>query len=126
MAKFFFIIQIAYWLHAYPDLYFMKVKRDEMPPKIIYITLHLAFITAAYLLSFTRVGVCMLVLHYAVEFIFHASRLLYFAEKTDIASSGFMLWNVLFVLVRLATITLSVLTFWYGLAKTNEVQINFE
>lgn len=27
-----------------------------------------------------------------------------------------MVWNVLFVLVRLGSITLSVLTFWYGLA----------
>lgn len=38
----------------------------------------------------------------------------------------FMVWNFLFVLVRLGSITLSVLTFWYGLAlqsSTNQIDI---
>lgn len=37
-----------------------------------------------------------------------------------------MVWNFLFVLVRLGSITLSVLTFWYGLAlqpSTNQIDI---
>lgn len=38
----------------------------------------------------------------------------------------FMVWNFLFVLVRLGSITLSVLTFWYGLAlqlSTNQIDV---
>merc|ERR1711983_456203 len=31
MFKFFYIVQIAYWLHVYPELYFQKVKREDMP-----------------------------------------------------------------------------------------------
>ena len=38
--------------------------------------------------SFTRVALCMLVLHYTVEFVFHAARLLYFADKTELANTG--------------------------------------
>lgn len=37
-----------------------------------------------------------------------------------------MVWNILFVLIRLGSITLSVLTFWYGLAlqpSTNMMDI---
>ncbi len=34
MFKFFYIVQIAYWLHVYPELYFQKVKREDMGPRI--------------------------------------------------------------------------------------------
>jgi translocating chain-associated membrane protein 1 len=62
--------------------------------------------------SFTRVALLMMVLHYIVESVFHLARLVYFADKLDIANHCFMVFNVLFVLVRLGTITLAVLTFW--------------
>ncbi|XP_074600947.1 translocating chain-associated membrane protein 1 [Brevipalpus obovatus] len=116
LFKFYFIIQIAYWLHSFPELYFQKVKKEEMAPRITYSTLYLSFFSVAYLLNFTRIALCLSVLHYTVEALFHCSRLFYFAEKTQISDQGFKLWNVLFVFVRLASITLSVLTFWYGLS----------
>ena len=40
-------------MHFYPELYFQKVKRDEILPRITYITLHLVFIAAAYTLRLT-------------------------------------------------------------------------
>ncbi|XP_071113956.1 translocating chain-associated membrane protein 1-like 1 [Haliotis cracherodii] len=120
IVKFYFIIQISYWLHCYPELYFQKTKRDEMGSRIQYATMYLLFITVAYVLNFSRVALCMLVLHYTVEFVFHVARLLYFAEKTEFASTGFMIFNVLFVLVRLGSITLAVLTFWYGLEQSSQ------
>ncbi|KAK9505911.1 hypothetical protein O3M35_009876 [Rhynocoris fuscipes] len=49
MFKFFFIIQLAYWLHQFPELYFQKVKKEEMPEKICYATVALIFISAAYI-----------------------------------------------------------------------------
>ncbi|XP_064596873.1 translocating chain-associated membrane protein 1-like 1 [Liolophura sinensis] len=124
IVKFYFIIQIAYWIHCFPELYFQKVKKDDMYSRIQYAVLYLVFITAAYLLNFSRVALCMMVIHYLVEFVFHTSRLLYFAEKSDLAATGFMVWNVLFVLVRLGTITLAVLTFWYGLEQTSVDKLN--
>lgn len=117
MFKFYFIVQFAYWLHCYPELYFQKVKKDEMKPRIIYTTLYLAFLSAAYVLNFSRIAICLSVLHYLVESVFHTARLLYFAEKNKAATYGFTVWNVVFVVARLASITLSVLTFWYGLAQ---------
>ncbi|XP_067118633.1 translocating chain-associated membrane protein 1 [Centruroides vittatus] len=116
MFKFFFIIQLSYWLHCFPELYFQKIKKDEMPSRITYATLYLVFLGSAYIFNFSRIAICLTTMHYVVECIFHLSRLLYFAEKSKAASYGFMIWNTLFVLVRLASITLSVLTFWYGLA----------
>lgn len=116
LFKFYFIIQIAYWLHSFPELYFQKVKKDEMPSRITYSVLYLICFSVAYVLNFNRIAVCLSVLNYFVDSVFHASRLFYFADKTHISDFGFKLWNTLFVFVRLASITLSVLTFWYGLA----------
>ncbi|XP_046382519.1 translocating chain-associated membrane protein 1-like 1 [Ischnura elegans] len=117
MLKFFYIVQLAYWTHCFPELYFQKVKREEMASRVRYAALHLTFIAAAYLLNFNRVGICLLVFHYASEALFHAARLVYFADKAENGSKGvFMVANGVFILVRLATIILSVLTFWYGLA----------
>ena len=51
LFKFYFIIQISYWLHAFPELYFQKVKKEEMAARITYATLYLIFFTAAYALK---------------------------------------------------------------------------
>lgn len=117
MFKFFFIIQLAYWLHCYPELYFQKIKREEMPARIRYATVGFLYVAAAYLLNFNRVGICLLVLHYASEALFHVARIIDFIDKEEKGSkAGYMASNVVFVLTRLGSIILSVLTFWYGLS----------
>merc|ERR1711881_102667 len=116
MFKFFFIVQLSYWLHIFPELYFQKIKREDMGPRVQYASLYIAFIGAAYLLNFTRVALLLLILQYTVEAVFHACRLLSNSEKGEIARPLYHLHEVLFVLARLASITLAVLTFWYGLA----------
>lgn len=150
MFKFFFVIQLAYWLHCYPELYFQKVKREDMPARITYATIYLVTIAGAYVMNFTRLALCLLVLHYAAETVFHVARLVYFADKTAVAAKGkskiaieimlqrsesqllipyfinfgfaaFAFWNILFVMTRLASIVLSVSTFWFGLADNESV-----
>lgn len=120
LMKFFFILQIAYWLHTFPEFYFQKAKKEEIRSRTITAIIYLLFIAGAYVLNFTRVAICILALHYAAEFVFHICRLAHFAEKKAIAIPGFKFWNVLFVLVRLGCACLAVLTFWYGL-RSSEV-----
>ncbi|KAF4523478.1 hypothetical protein B566_EDAN004547 [Ephemera danica] len=86
--KFFYIIQLAYWLHCYPELYFQKTKREELFTRTLYPTLHIAFIAAAYLLNFTRVGVFLLVLQYLSEALFHTARLIYFSDRAGEGKKG--------------------------------------
>jgi len=117
LFKFFFIIQISYWLHIFPELYFQKVKREEMPAKIQYAILYLTFIVASYVFRFTRLSLVLLVIHYLAEVVFHLCRLLSYAEKTSISSKLFKLGDLLFVLARLSSVILAVLTFWFGLSK---------
>merc|ERR1739844_711386 len=120
MFKFFYIVQISYWLHVYPELYFQKVKREDMAPKVQYATLYLIFIGAAYLFSYTKIALFLMGLHYASEAIFHAGRLLSYADKNEIARPLYRIHDILFLLARLGSITLAVLTFSHGLAKLPE------
>merc|ERR1712158_53645 len=124
MFKFFFIIQLSYWLHIFPELYFQKVKRDDWAPKIQYACLYLAFILAAYVTSFTRVALFLLLVHYISEAVFHTCQILAYLDKTAIASKLFKLGDALFVVARLSSVTMSVLTFWFGLASVpSELQV---
>ncbi|XP_071519700.1 translocating chain-associated membrane protein 1 isoform X2 [Panulirus ornatus] len=126
MLKFFFIIQMSYWLHCYPELYFQKTKREEMSAKIQHASLYLVFSSAAYVLNFTRVALVLLTLRFIEEALLHICRLLYFAEKNAAANTGFRVWNVLFVACRLASIIVAILTFHYGLATNDDQTLDVQ
>lgn len=111
LLKFFFIAQIGYWLHTFPEFYFQKTKREEIRTRSFYAVIHLIFIISSYCLNFTRVAICILMLHYFAESIFHFCRIVHFAEKASVAQTGFKIWNVIFVLVRLCSAALAVLAF---------------
>lgn len=112
--KFYFICQLGYWLHALPELYFQKTKKEDIPRQLVYIALYLVHIAGAYILNLNRLGLVLLVLHYFIELLFHVSRLIYFSNENR--QTGFTIWAVLFVLGRLLTLSLSVLTVGFGLA----------
>ncbi|ERE81797.1 translocating chain-associated membrane protein 1 [Cricetulus griseus] len=120
--KFFYISQLAYWLHALPELYFQKTKKEDIPRQLVYIGLYLFHIAGAYLLNLNHLGLVLLVLHYFVEFLFHISRLFYFSDEKY--QKGFSLWAVLFVLGRLLTLILSVLTVGFGLARAENQKLD--
>jgi translocating chain-associated membrane protein 1 len=124
LFKFYFIIQISYWIHIFPELYFQKTKKEEMPPKIQYATLYLVFIVAAYVLRFTRLSLVLLVIHYLAEAVFHTCRILAYVEKTNISNKLFKLGDLLFVLSRVSSIILAVITFWYGLAMAGDEEFD--
>uniref|UniRef100_A0A8C5WQ74 Translocating chain-associated membrane protein n=1 Tax=Laticauda laticaudata TaxID=8630 RepID=A0A8C5WQ74_LATLA len=121
--KFFYISQMAYWFHAFPEFYFQKIKKEDIPRQLVFIGLYLFHITGAYLLNLTHLGLVLLVLHYFVEFLFHISRLFYFSDEKY--QKGFTLWAVLFVLGRLLTLILSVLTVGFGLARAENQTLDF-
>lgn len=51
LHKFFFIIQLAYYAHMLPELYFQKVKKEEQQAKIIHAVSGFALVGAAYFLK---------------------------------------------------------------------------
>lgn len=116
MLKFFFIIQFAYWSHVFPEFYFQKVKKEDIESRAIHTTLYLGFIGLGYVTSHSRIALCLIVFQYIPEAIFHACRLLSYSDRAKIAKPLYRLYNLLFILARLGSTSVAVLTFWYGLA----------
>uniref|UniRef100_A0A8C7XZW4 Translocation associated membrane protein 2 n=1 Tax=Oryzias sinensis TaxID=183150 RepID=A0A8C7XZW4_9TELE len=123
-VKFFYLTQLAYWLHALPELYFQKVRKEEIPRQLQYICLYLLHISAAYLLNLTRVGLVLLFLQYLSELGFHIARLLYFTDENH--QKMFDLWAVSFVFTRMTTLTLMFLSVGFGLARAENQGLDLE
>uniref|UniRef100_H2ZCV4 Translocating chain-associated membrane protein n=1 Tax=Ciona savignyi TaxID=51511 RepID=H2ZCV4_CIOSA len=124
-TKLYLLVQMAYWVHMYPELYFQKARKEEIPTRVRYYTLHLVFLAGAYALNFWRVSLIMGMLHFTAEAVFHASRLLYFAEKNELAEMGFTIWRFVFPIVRLLILAIGFLTFWLGLGRAEIQEVDF-
>ncbi|KAK7574126.1 hypothetical protein V9T40_011317 [Parthenolecanium corni] len=121
MLKFFYIVQFGYWVHCFPELYFSKVKREDMPAKIKFAIINLVFVSAAYALNFNRVGVLLLFLHYLSEGFHHFSILFNIFDKEEKNSKiTNMVSDIVFALSRVSTIILSLVTFLIGLSKNEK------
>ncbi|MBN3278616.1 TR1L1 protein, partial [Polyodon spathula] len=112
--KFFYICQMGYWLHALPELYFQKTKKEDILRQLVYIGLYLVQIGGAYLLKL-RCCIMFSVLQclFAIP-VLPLTLMLYFFIQV------FTIWAILFVLGRLLTLSLSVLTIGFGLAGSEQ------
>lgn len=107
-VKFFYVAQLAYWFHAVPELYFQRTRKQDLPRRLVYIGLHLFHIAGAYLLYLNHLGLLLLMMHYSVELLTHACDLFYFGDERY--QRELSLWAVVFILGRLGTLIVSVLT----------------
>lgn len=118
LHKLFFIIQLSYYLHMLPELYFQKIKKEEQQPKIIHSILGFSIITVGYMLGFQRVAIVLLSLHYFSEFISHTFLLIDIFDKEEKLSKLRFVNNILFVTTRFATMVLTFLVLYYGIGST--------
>ncbi|CAG9117604.1 unnamed protein product [Plutella xylostella] len=119
LLKLWWIVQAAYWIHTVPELYFQRIKKDEWSGRIRQAFIAFTFVSLAYGFKFQRVGVCLVVLHSLAEFVAHSYRLnnILRGEKEDLLEKFLSLVNgSVFVAVRLCSLVLGVLTFYFGLA----------
>lgn len=117
-TKFFYIIQFAYWAHIMPELYFQKIKKEDMFSRVKYSVLYLTFVSAIYITNFHRIGVVLLLLNYVCEFTKHAVKLIEITEKEEDSKKVQLAQNVynwLFYTVQLLTLLLSQTMLWFGL-----------
>ncbi|KAG9468101.1 hypothetical protein GDO78_013746 [Eleutherodactylus coqui] len=98
-----------------PKTLWESYPHEEIPRQLQYIVLYLLHIGGAYLLNLTRLGLILLLLQSVAEFLFHIARLFYFTDENN--QKLFNAWAVVFVVIRLFTLTLSVLTIGFGLAR---------
>uniref|UniRef100_A0A4W5LXE8 Translocation associated membrane protein 2 n=1 Tax=Hucho hucho TaxID=62062 RepID=A0A4W5LXE8_9TELE len=123
-VKFFYLTQLAYWLHALPELYFQKVRKEEIPRQLQYICLYLLHISAAYLLNLSPVGLVLLCLQYLSELGFHIARMFYFTDESH--QKMFDLWAVNFVFTRMVTLTFVFLALGFGLARAENQGLDWD
>jgi translocating chain-associated membrane protein 1 len=126
MTKFFFILQMSYWIHVFPEFYFQKVKKEDIPSKTTFAIANFVICAVIYVLNLTRIGMVLIFIDNLTNLLFHVSRILHFSGKNKISSISFSIYNVLFVVARLAASILSIFVFWFGLKNSNIERINFE
>ncbi|GLV32140.1 TRAM [Carabus blaptoides fortunei] len=134
MLKLFMIVQLAYSLHELPEIYFQRTKREEYVNKAFKSIAALVLIAVPYFLNFNRLLVCLIVLHYMSDLVYHVAQLVQTMDREEKLSKNSIYFavfsvctlvsNVVLVLARLASIIVSVLTLWYGLALENKEQID--
>lgn len=83
LHKLYFIIQLSYYLHMLPELYFQKVKKDEQGEKLRHSIAGSVVIGILYFLAYRRVAIVLLTLHYFSEFIAHTFGLLEVFDKDE-------------------------------------------
>jgi len=115
VLKFFMLCQLSYWLHWIPEIYFLRMKKEEIPSKMITAGLYVSFVTFAYLTFLSRLSTVLLVLHFIPEVFLSLGKLCHFAEKDQAATWLFGAGNILFILARVFSVIFAVLTFWFGL-----------
>ncbi|XP_019875204.1 translocating chain-associated membrane protein 1 [Aethina tumida] len=127
LAKLYIIIQLAYSLHELPELYFQRVKREEVVEKAVASTVGLLLVAVPYFLNFNRLLVCLLVLHHISELVFHVAQLVQTVDKEEkFTKVSKLVSNGLQVFARLGSIILAVLTLWYGLAKGEQHELDIQ
>lgn len=119
LHKLYFIIQLAYYLHMLPELYFQKVKREEQTSKIVHAVLGFAFVAVGYFGGFQRLALVLLTLHYFGEFL---SQLFVMVEIFDreevIVGQLHGCHKISFAVTRIGTMVLAILALFYGLEET--------
>ncbi|KAL2721584.1 translocating chain-associated membrane protein 1 [Vespula maculifrons] len=123
-SKLFFIGQFSYWLHCYPELYFQRVKKEDIAERIIHTTIGLFFTFTAYFLNFQQISIILFTLHYAGDVLLHIARINHFInQKENLTRILFMIANSVYVFVRVTSIMLTVVIFFYGF---NQIESSFD
>ncbi|KAL5249645.1 hypothetical protein ACHWQZ_G018490 [Mnemiopsis leidyi] len=118
LIKFYWILIIAFVLHQYPEMYFMRVKNEDMPDKIIGYTAYLIPILGAYLTGLVYPATIILVIHCGTEVLKALSDVVGCSGNEDMAQPLYRIWSVAFILARNAIAAISVVTFFKLRGKT--------
>ncbi|KAL5286225.1 TRAM1 family protein [Megaselia abdita] len=119
LHKLFFIIQLAYYLHMLPELYFQRIKKEDQQPKIIHAVCGFSVVALAYFLGFQRIALVLITLHYLSQAISYAFQLISVFDRDEKYASLRLFNSVTFILVRFSTVVIAILSLYYGVANTD-------
>lgn len=118
LHKLYFIIQLAYYFHILPEIYFQKVKKEAQQAKIVHSICSFSFIALAYFTNFQRIALVLLTLHYISEVASHMFQLLEIFDRDEKFINLHFVQKGVFLASRFATMVLAVLTLHYGIQST--------
>lgn len=119
LHKLYFIIQLAYYLHMLPELYFQKVKREDQTAKIVHAVLGFAFVALGYFGGFQRLALVLLTLHYFGEFLTQLFVMVEIFDRDEVVVAQLSGCHKLsFGVTRIGTMVLAILALYYGLEET--------
>ncbi|XP_065175334.1 translocating chain-associated membrane protein 1-like [Sycon ciliatum] len=120
--KVFLLIQIGYWLHNIPELYFMKAKRDEISAQIQVYIFNVIPLIIMYCLHFQRIGTVLFAFHATAELLSHLHTLLGL-WRPAVADKLVPFWTLIFSVVRIFSVALAVMVFGVGMAREKEMDL---
>lgn len=123
LHKFFFVIQLAYYLHMLPELYFQKVKKEDQQPKIIHSICGFSIICLAYTFGFQRIALVILTLHYLSATFAHIFQLIGVFDRDEKMASVRIVNNAIFVFVRFTSMVIGVLALYYGVIANSSQKL---
>lgn len=118
LHKLFFIVQLSYYLHMLPELYFQRIKKEDQQPKIIHAIVGFTIIGAGYMLGLQRAAIVLLSLHYFSEFVSHAFLLVEIFDKDEKFHRLRFVNTIFFIITRFGTMVLAFLVLYYGIGNT--------
>lgn len=118
LHKLFFIVQLSYYLHMLPELYFQKIKKEDQQPKIVHAIVGFSIIGIGYMLGLQRAAIVLLTLHYFSEFVSHTFLLIDIFDKDEKFSRLRIVNNLFFIVTRFGTMVLAFLVLYYGIGNT--------
>jgi len=122
LHKLYFIIQLSYYVHMLPELYFQKVKKDEQPAKVQHSLAGSLIIGFFYFFAYRRIAIVLLTLHYFSEFVAHTFGLLEVFDKEEKYAKFRVFNKIIFLLTAFSTLVLSFLTFFTGIGRTHSTR----
>jgi translocating chain-associated membrane protein 1 len=140
LHKLYFIIQLSYYLHMLPELYFQKIKKDEQPAKMQHSIAGALVIGFFYFFAYRRIAIVLLTLHYFSEFVAHTFSILEVFDKEEkyvkcerqgavevpnlsqLSILGRVFNNIIFLITAFSTLVLSFLTFFTGIGRTHSTR----
>ena len=115
ITKFYYLIQLAYWIHCFPELYFLKVPSAFVPSRLKLYTMSLIFTIISYYLSLQKFAICLLTMEAFSQLIASSGKLAHYLNDDLKAMFIFKnLWAPVFCVVRIVSILLAVVVLYHG------------
>ncbi|KRK05797.1 LOW QUALITY PROTEIN: uncharacterized protein Dyak_GE28950 [Drosophila yakuba] len=117
LHQLYFVVQLDYGaVHCCPAPNFLGIKaKEEQQPKIVHSISGFTLIVLAYTLSFQRLALVLLTLHYFSELLSHVFQLIGVFDREERLAKLRVVNNAVFFLIRFATSVIGVLTLYYGI-----------